>query len=137
ARRDGWFHDGRLIISHGGGKGANLARLASGKYISKTATDQLESDWSVRALLNTYHERLSMVLLIDDRYPHFPYDLANSRRMGGGNGYTYVVLGFYFIKDTWVELEPSDSKDGAAVVRYKFAFQWCDGQPCPWWLSKE
>ncbi|KIY61732.1 hypothetical protein CYLTODRAFT_362443 [Cylindrobasidium torrendii FP15055 ss-10] len=135
--RDGWFHNGRLIISHGGGKGANLARLASGKYVSKTATDQLESDWSVRALLNTFHEQLPMVLLIDDRYPHFPYDLENSRRMDGRNGYTYVVLGFYFIKDAWVELEPSDGKDGTAVMRYKFAFQWCDGQACPWWLPKE
>ena len=30
------------------------------------------------------------------------------------------------------EYEP-DSKGGKRVVKYKFAFQWCEGQGEPWW----
>lgn len=58
------------------------------------AADQHEEDKSVRALLRTYQMKRPLVLIIDDRYALFPYDLATK-------GYTYVVLGFYHIAHAW------------------------------------
>lgn len=60
----------------------------------RTANDQMAQDKSVRALLANYKDRRPLVLVIDDRYKLFPYNLANS-------GYTYVVLGFYVITNVW------------------------------------
>lgn len=54
----------------------------------------MAQDKSVRALLANYKDRRPLVLVIDDRYKLFPYNLANS-------GYTYVVLGFYVITNVW------------------------------------
>lgn len=49
---------------------------------------------SVRALLQTYERKLPIALIADDKYISFPYQLGK---------YTYVVLGFYWIVDTWGE----------------------------------
>ena len=27
--------------------------------------------------------------------------------------------------------------NGEYVVRWKFAFKWCDKQPSPWWIQEE
>ena len=51
-------------------------------------------DKSVRALLANYKDRRPVVLIADDRYKLFPYNLAD-------DGYTYVVLGFYVITQVW------------------------------------
>jgi hypothetical protein len=56
--------------------------------------DQLEDDRSVRALLNNYRSGRPLVILADSNYALFPYDLA-------ANGYTYVVLGLYWITHAW------------------------------------
>jgi len=58
------------------------------------AEDQLAQDKSVRALLRNHIENRPLVLLADDRYKLFPYNLAES-------GYTYVVLGFYYVTHAW------------------------------------
>ena len=88
-----------------------------------------------------------LVLLIDDRYALFPYDLATK-------GYTYVVLGFYHIVHAWgkslcrsrrkTRLHTSSlaerefvSNDRHSVIRWKFAFEWCEKQRAPWWLQNE
>ncbi len=81
------------------------------------------------------------MLLADDNYKLFPFDLT-------ADGYTYVVLGIYWITHAWgwsslshlshrpsltvfsAELQQVN-EDG--VVRYKFAFQWCEVQGNPWW----
>ena len=56
--------------------------------------DQLEDDRSVRALLNNYRSRRPLVVFADDNYALFPFDLT-------ANGYTYVVLGLYWIAHAW------------------------------------
>ncbi|KAH9859075.1 hypothetical protein C2E23DRAFT_718154 [Lenzites betulinus] len=123
--RDIFARDGRLIISHGGGK-AESTYSKNGQAGVKEADDQREEDKSVRALLRTYQMGRPLVLIIDDRYALFPYDLAEK-------GYTYVVLGFYHIAHAWAERQASGNGKGY-VVRYKFAFEWCQKQPEPWWL---
>jgi hypothetical protein len=58
------------------------------------AEDQLAQDKSVRALLRNHMDGRPLVLLADDRYKLFPYNLAAS-------DCTYVVLGFYHVTYAW------------------------------------
>ncbi|OCB90685.1 hypothetical protein A7U60_g2120 [Sanghuangporus baumii] len=114
SQRDKFHHDGKLIISHGGGKSLG----GSG--------DQRDHDASVRALLYNYRVGHPLVLLIDDKYAPFPFDLE---------GKMYVVLGLYWIVNAWAEKDVVEI-DGKVETRtkYKFAFQYCEGQGSPWWL---
>ncbi|KAI0665933.1 hypothetical protein C8Q78DRAFT_985535 [Trametes maxima] len=126
--RDMFARDGRLIISHGGGKAESI-HSKKGQHEVHEADDQREEDKSVRALLRTYQMKRPLALIIDDRYALFPYDLA-------AKGYTYVVLGFYHIAHAWGKYPGSPASNGRGfVVRYKFAFEWCEKQPEPWWLK--
>lgn len=56
--------------------------------------DQLAQDKSVRALLRTFKECRPIVLVIDERYASFPFDLS-------AKGVSYAVLGFYTIAHAW------------------------------------
>ena len=119
-----------------GGKAESLHKR-KGQTVAQPATDQLAEDKSVRALLNNYRNQRPLVLLIDDKYVLFPYNL-------GAKDITYVVLGFYIIAHAWgttstssffslvqrystAERQPANNETGY-VVRYKFAFRWCDDQ---------
>ena len=62
--------------------------------MAQEASDQLEEDKSVRALLHTYRMKRPVVLLIDDKYELFPLDLSSK-------GCTYAVLGWYHIAHAW------------------------------------
>ena len=106
--------------------------------VVQSADDQLVQDKSVRALVATYKLKRPLVLLIDDKYTLFPYDLSTK-------DVTYAVLGLYTITHVWgqsslwmlyvvrilkrisAEYQPAHNERGC-VVRYKFAFQWCEGQ---------
>ncbi|OAX39114.1 hypothetical protein K503DRAFT_690307 [Rhizopogon vinicolor AM-OR11-026] len=124
------FHDkGRLIISHGGGKAESILdyrRVGPARF--QQAQDQEVTDKSVRALLKNYTNRRPLVLLVDDKYALFPFNL-------GASGYTYVVLGFYWISHAWAEYQPA-SNGCRRVVRWKFAFRWC-GPDDPWWTASK
>ncbi|KAI0762103.1 hypothetical protein BD413DRAFT_484945 [Trametes elegans] len=126
--RDRFLHDGRLIISHGGGK-AESVHSKHGHSELLAAADQRENDKSIRALLRTYQMGRPLVLIIDDQYEPFPFDLASK-------GVSYAVLGFYHIAHAWAEREPEKTAGTGFVVRYKFAFEWCEKQPPPWWLQQ-
>ncbi|KAF8135406.1 hypothetical protein EV363DRAFT_1550177 [Boletus edulis] len=129
ASRDVFRHDGKLIISHGGGKSESIIIVRGGPNRYQTDQDQEASDKTVRALLKTWKDRRPIVLLADDKYALFPCDLTSGR-------YTYVVLGLYWISHAWAECQ--SARDGSGrVVRWKFAFQWCEGQGDPWWLPQE
>jgi len=67
-----------------------------GRWTLRQAADQQSDDKSVRALLKTFKERRPIALVIDDRYPLFPYDMAFK-------DVTYAVLGFYMIVQAWGE----------------------------------
>ncbi|TRM69524.1 hypothetical protein BD626DRAFT_563265 [Schizophyllum amplum] len=115
-------------LTGNGGKAESLT-MQDGRMVVVPAQDQSEKDISVRALLNTYMERRPLVLLVDDNYRLFPYDLRP-------HGVVYAVLGLYFIKHAWAERQPAGpSNPLGTVVRFKFAFQWCEGQEAPWWAS--
>ncbi|KAL5485244.1 hypothetical protein ACEPAI_7886 [Sanghuangporus weigelae] len=116
SQRDKFHHDGRLIISHGGGKSLGGSE------------GQRDHDASVRALLYNYRVGHPLVLLIDDKYAPFPFDLEKKM---------YVVLGLYWIVNAWAEKDVVED-DGKVETRtkYKFAFQYCEGQGSPWWLGK-
>ncbi|KAG0708360.1 hypothetical protein DFH29DRAFT_892124 [Suillus ampliporus] len=129
ASRDLFHCDGRLIISHGGGKAESFLDYRVGPARFQQAQDQEATDKSVRALLRSYTDKRPLVLLADDKYALFPFDL-------GSSGCTYVVLGSYWISHAWAEYQPASNGCGR-VVRWKFAFQWCEGQGNPWWtISK-
>ncbi|KAJ6478098.1 hypothetical protein C8R47DRAFT_1139341 [Mycena vitilis] len=125
ANRDCFECGGKLIISHGGGKAESSHKLR-GQVTSKAAADQTEADLSVKALIKNYRQGQPLVLLIDDKYEPFPFDL-------GSQDVYMTVLGFYRIIHMWAEYQPSGSCANGRVVRYKFAFQWCEGQGEPWW----
>ncbi|KAJ7053615.1 hypothetical protein C8F01DRAFT_551631 [Mycena amicta] len=158
ALRDRWEHDGKFIISHGGGKAESLvttrgprkkviseetdqnkapnagqeaeASAATGqahKQFVRPASDQTAQDASVRALMKNFETGQPLVLLIDDKYAHFPFDLS-------ARGVYMTILGFYRVIHAWAEYQPSQSNPNGKVVRYKFAFQWCEGQGDPWWI---
>lgn len=61
---------------------------------SSLADDQLATDVSIRALFNNYRHKTPLVLLVDDKYALFPYNLSSSN-------ITYAVLGFYWITRFW------------------------------------
>ncbi|GJE97772.1 hypothetical protein PsYK624_139930 [Phanerochaete sordida] len=123
ASRDLFHNGGQLIISHGGGKAAQSLGRAPGTV---QASDQQEDDKSVRALLHNYRTGRPLVLIIDDKYSLFPYDLTTA-------GIAYAILGWYQIAHAWAEFQSDSTSPTGKVVRWKFAFQWCDAQGPPWW----
>ncbi|KAG2043695.1 hypothetical protein BDR03DRAFT_851560 [Suillus americanus] len=129
ASRDIFHCGGRLIISHGGGKAESILDYRVGPARFQQAQDQEATDKSVRALLRSYTDKRPLVLLADEKYALFPFNL-------GASGYTYVVLGLYWISHAWAEYQPASNGCGR-VVRWKFAFQWCEGQGNPWWTSSK
>ncbi|KAF4621319.1 hypothetical protein D9613_000489 [Agrocybe pediades] len=122
--RDIFEHGGRFIISHGGGKAESL-HTKHGQISCQLASDQMAQDKSVRALYDNYVHNRPLVLVTDDNYALFPYDLRSKN-------VTYAVLGLYTIVYAWAEYQPANNALGR-VVRYKFAFRWCDHQGDPWW----
>ncbi|KAI6094269.1 hypothetical protein EDD16DRAFT_1503424, partial [Pisolithus croceorrhizus] len=125
ASRDLFHHGRKLIISHGGGRSEKPLDSLVGHHL-QSAQRQTPS---VHALLRNYVDKWPLVLLADDNYVLFPYDLGTS-------GYTYVVLGIFWISHAWAKYVP-DPTDASSVIRWKFSFQWCEDQGSPWWLSNK
>ncbi|KAJ7852814.1 hypothetical protein B0H14DRAFT_3450607 [Mycena olivaceomarginata] len=127
--RDCFACDGKIIISHGGGK-AESARVDRGKVISKNAEDQRADDSSVSSLLENYQRGQPLVLLIDDKYGPFPFDLAS-------RGVYMAVLGFYRIIHAWAEYQPSSSNAKGRVVGTSSPFSGARGRfDEPWWSEQ-
>jgi hypothetical protein len=82
-----------LSSVHSGGKSECL-QVKDGEQVIVEAGDQSAQDHSVNALLATYKACKPIVLLIDDKYALFPYDLA-------GKQVAYAVLGFFVIAHVW------------------------------------
>jgi len=94
----GKYHITRTVfihrdILHSGGKAQSM-HTHHRQTVAQEAEDQLAKDKSVQALLSNFRSRRPLVLLIDDKYALFPYDL-------GSKGVTYAVLGFYTIVHAW------------------------------------
>lgn len=84
---------------YSGGKAESILDYRVGAARFQQAQDQEATDKSVRALLKSYTDKRPLVLLADDKYALFPYDLSAS-------GCTYVVLGLYWISHAWGMIRP-------------------------------
>ncbi|CAE6415976.1 unnamed protein product [Rhizoctonia solani] len=131
--RDAWCHDGRLIISHGGGKNVmDEGESDPTKAKHQLGDDQLESDKSVRALLTSYRMFRPIVILAEADYEHLQ---KFNLKQGYAEGASYYVLGHYAIVAAWAEHEEVMTQ-GFIHTRWKFAFQYIEGnQSPPWWLQ--
>ncbi|KAG8705378.1 hypothetical protein FRC09_002989 [Ceratobasidium sp. 395] len=139
--RDAWRHDGRLIISHGGGKNManeeqplpdDLVTAAQSKH--QLGDDQLETDSSIRGLLTSYRMFRPIIILAEAGYEHL--QRFNLKR-GHAREANYYVLGHYAIVAAWAEREEINSQGETSLyTRWKFAFQWIEqSQGPPWWLA--
>ncbi|KAG8970312.1 hypothetical protein FRC03_009585 [Tulasnella sp. 419] len=127
APRDIYANNGRLIISHGGGKAVNVKfkmSLRKQAELMVLKDNQDLDDPGSLSLINCYKDRIPVVLLIGSDYALFPYDM---RKVG------YAVLGWYMVRNFWAEKEPSLEEKGRVVYknRLKFAFEWLPGQEEP------
>ncbi|KAJ9476922.1 2OG-FeII_Oxy_2 domain-containing protein [Pseudozyma hubeiensis] len=130
SRRDAWSSNGRVIISHGGGKsqviphdGDDAAAHSASQPKASLRQDQSASDSIIRALLHSARHRLPIVLIAGEGYALLPWKLACG----------YAVLGWYVITDAWAEREASGGGEDAGYVRWKFRFEWIPAQGEPWW----
>ncbi|RUS33203.1 hypothetical protein BC938DRAFT_472653 [Jimgerdemannia flammicorona] len=103
---DGWgsMRDeftGRTFISHGGGRSASsssaaLKRQKVAKY--RLSSSQNSSDLSISALLNSYHEKKPVVVIVGSRYKKTTFEIPHR----------YCVLGWYGITHAWAEIEEQE-----------------------------
>ncbi|CUA74464.1 Melanoma inhibitory activity protein 3 [Rhizoctonia solani] len=130
--RDAWCHDGRLIVSHGGGKNVMDEGEDPTKAKHQLGDDQLESDKSVRALLTSYRMFRPIVILAEADYEHLQ---KFNLKQGYAERASYYVLGHYAIVAAWAGHEEVMGQ-GSIHTRWKFAFQYIEGdQGPPWWLQ--
>ncbi|OCF32380.1 hypothetical protein I316_06050 [Kwoniella heveanensis BCC8398] len=127
APRDIWAHNGKVVISHGGGQCIRTIDARGSPGVSLQA-DQSRSDARVDTLLNAYEKRTPIVLIAGAGYDDLPWQLDCA----------YVVLGWYYISMTWVEAEPAmpDMRPPSGrnyFHRYKIRFDWVQSQGEPWW----
>ncbi|KAB5595161.1 hypothetical protein CTheo_1449 [Ceratobasidium theobromae] len=141
--RDAWCHQGKLIISHGGGKhvsdegeknSSDPASMNKAKH--QLGDDQLESDRSIQALLTAYRMFRPIVMLAEADYEHLQkFNLKQGYAEGAG----YYVLGHYAItyEGLTAEKEEVNSQSSSSIyTRWKFAFQYIEGdQGPPWWTQ--
>jgi hypothetical protein len=70
--------------------------MRDGELVNLQEEDQLAQDRSVDALLATHRKGRRLVLLVDDKYALFPFDLSSKQ-------VAYAVLGLYIITHAWGE----------------------------------
>ena len=73
------------------GGGSKVSRDNAGVEII-VASDQSDDDCSVKALMNNFQQETPLVLIVDDTYRLFPYDLGE---------YSYAVLGYFQVVNYW------------------------------------
>ncbi|UTT94981.1 hypothetical protein NDA17_005771 [Ustilago hordei] len=144
SRRDAFAHNGRVIISHGGGKSQvitprttttpSTAASSEPKKASLKQDQSADDSSTIRALLHSARHSLPIVLIAAENYALLPFKLNCG----------YAVLGWYLITDAWAEREVGGGKEREEVgkaegfVRCKFRFEWIEAQGEPWWqLSRK
>ncbi|WWD16674.1 hypothetical protein CI109_101104 [Kwoniella shandongensis] len=128
APRDTWAHNGRVVISHGGGQCVQTRNLDGTPGPATLHADQSRSDARVDTLLNAHERRTPIILIAGAGYEFLPWKLSCA----------YVVLGWYWISAAWVEAEPVGKGIKPPLGRdyfhrYKIRFDWVDSQGVPWW----
>ncbi|KZV94767.1 hypothetical protein EXIGLDRAFT_498647 [Exidia glandulosa HHB12029] len=133
APRDAFLHDGKVIISHGGGGTAVKAVVdqATNETVKKRVLvqDQTVSKSGIhaRVLRKALDIGQPLLVLADSKYALFPHTLKEE--VG------YYVLGWYCVKDMWAEAEKSGSGN-EAHTRVKVCLQWIETQGEPWWIPQ-
>ncbi|PWZ02757.1 hypothetical protein BCV70DRAFT_146695, partial [Testicularia cyperi] len=138
SKRDAWACDGRVVISHGGGKndiGISAKTPGSSSVARGLMDDQSDDAPAIRALLHAIHHQLPVVLIAANSYALLPFRLNCA----------YAVLGWYNVTDSWAERETqldiadvdsaatSSPAKASSFVRWKFRFEWVEAQGKPWW----
>ncbi|KAL7419440.1 hypothetical protein Q5752_006278 [Cryptotrichosporon argae] len=131
APRDVWAHDGRVIVSHGGGQAVRVFD-AGGRATAVLAADQTRADARIDTLVSAAERRAPVVLIAGEGYGLLPWDV----------GCAYAVLGWYWVSASWAEAEPVAR--GAAApenrdwyARVKVRFDWVASQGTPWWTNTD
>ncbi|OCF74843.1 hypothetical protein I204_03685 [Kwoniella mangroviensis CBS 8886] len=130
APRDIWAHNGKVIISHGGGQCVRTLKPDGTSGPATLQADQSRSDARVDTLLLAHEKRIPMVLIAGKGYEGLPWELNCA----------YVILGWYWISLTWVEAEwpplgVSPPKERDYFHRVKIRFDWVESQGTPWWIE--
>ncbi|WVQ79028.1 hypothetical protein IAT38_001120 [Cryptococcus sp. DSM 104549] len=125
APRDVWAHNGRVVISHGGGQCIRTTLPDGRPGPAALQADQAPSDARVDTLLNACERRTPIILIAGSGYEGLPWTLDCA----------YAVLGWYWVCCTWVEAEPvgrgikpPKDKTRDYFHRYKIRFDWCQSQ---------
>lgn len=130
--RDAWLHQGKMIISHGGGH-ASAVEVEEESLSAPTpdapskgplqghelVSSQCRSDVRIAGLLSAHRSGDPIILIMAENYTlaHFQLNCG------------FAVLGWYSITDAWAEREQGET------VRWKFKFEWLSRQGPPWWLD--
>ncbi|WWC87705.1 uncharacterized protein L201_002597 [Kwoniella dendrophila CBS 6074] len=131
APRDVWAHNGKVVISHGGGQCIRTTDSDGKPGPAALQADQSRSDARVDTLLRAHERRTPIVLIAGKGYDGLPWELDCA----------YIVLGWYWISLTWVEAEEAPSgvrpPEGRSYFhRYKIRFDWVVSQGEPWWINR-
>ncbi|KAJ3173090.1 hypothetical protein HDU88_004549 [Geranomyces variabilis] len=137
AERDVW--NGKVFISHGGGSQA-APRTGTGLKARKSATcvasrsalplgaSQQETHSAIRALNATMNAGVPFVVIMGAHYSLADFKIPHR----------YCVLGYYVITDCWNEKEYVEGGTGEFHVRWKYRFEWAEGNPVePWFRTTE
>ncbi|KAJ3154442.1 hypothetical protein HDU89_008512 [Geranomyces variabilis] len=137
AERDVW--NGKVFISHGGGSQA-APKTGTGLKAKKSATcvasrsalplgaSQQETHSAIRALNATMNAGVPFVVIMGAHYSLADFKIPHR----------YCVLGYYVITDCWNEKEYVEGGSGEFHVRWKFRFEWAEGNPVePWFRTTE
>ncbi|EIW66506.1 hypothetical protein TREMEDRAFT_74716 [Tremella mesenterica DSM 1558] len=121
APRDIWAHEGRVIISHGGGQSTHHPSTARVVLCDDQSSEQARID----TLLQAARNRTPIVLLAGEGYELLPWEPGCT----------------YWVSATWVEAEPVAQGIEAPAGRdyhhrYKIRFDWIDTQGDPWWIDE-
>ncbi|KAK4046465.1 hypothetical protein OIV83_006057 [Microbotryomycetes sp. JL201] len=116
AANDCCLDGGRVIVSHGGG----CATASGGNY--RLSGDQTRDNVRMRALYNCKARHTPVALLAGQNWKFFPKLKDMDVR--------YAVLGYYFVRDIWVEAEasPTEQDPTAYFTRFKILFEWAPSQ---------
>ncbi|KAK4047680.1 hypothetical protein OIO90_006109 [Microbotryomycetes sp. JL221] len=109
---------GRIIISHGGG----CSEGNRDDYRLKG--NQTKDNVRMRALYNCKERQTPVALIAGSNWKHF----AGLKDLKA----RYAVLGYYFVRDIWVEAESAGDDTDKFFTRFKILFEWAPSQGVPW-----
>ncbi|TGZ78296.1 hypothetical protein EX30DRAFT_162605 [Ascodesmis nigricans] len=109
--------DGQIIISHCGGKSAEVDDSNERALID----DQFKDDNPVRCMLNNWQYKQPIVMIMGSKCPTSPTKMPHR----------YQVLDWFMITHAWTEPDPFSGH-----VRFKYRFEKVGLQESSWWAPQ-